>query len=117
MFFASIMKLPIPLIPIQILWVNLVTDGLPAMALGIDPPDKDIMYKKPRKKNESIFSQGLGMKILMRGLVIGIGTLAVYALMLYLTYNDVKKARCCAFTSLVLCQLIFVFECRSENKS
>lgn len=117
MFFASIMKLPIPLIPIQILWVNLVTDGLPAMALGIDPPDKDIMYKKPRKKNESIFSQGLGIKILMRGLVIGIGTLAVYALMLYLTYNDVKKARCCAFASLVLCQLIFVFECRSENKS
>ncbi len=117
MFLASILKLPIPLIPIQILWVNLVTDGLPAMALGIDPPDKDIMYKKPRKRNESIFSQGLGVKILLRGLVIGMGTLAVYALMLYLTYYDIKKARCCAFASLVLSQLIFVFECRSEKKS
>lgn len=117
MFFASIMKLPIPLIPIQILWVNLVTDGLPAMALGIDPPDKDIMYRKPRRKNESIFSRGLGLKILSRGLVIGLGTLGVYALILYLTYHDVKRARCCAFASLVLSQLIFVFECRSESKS
>ncbi len=117
MFLASVFKLPVPLIPIQILWVNLVTDGLPAMALGIDPPDKDIMFKKPRRKNESVFSQGLGIKILMRGLVIGFGTLAVYALMLYLTYGDVAKARCCAFASLVLSQLIFVFECRSEYKS
>ncbi|NLN48141.1 MAG: calcium-translocating P-type ATPase, PMCA-type, partial [Clostridiales bacterium] len=117
MFMASILKLPIPLIPIQILWVNLVTDGLPAMALGIDPPDKGIMYRKPRKKNESIFSQGLGLKILLRGLFIGIGTLAVFALMLYLTYNDIKKARSCAFATLVLCQLIFVFECRSEKRS
>ena len=117
MFTASILKLPIPLIPIQILWVNLVTDGLPAMALGIDPPDEGIMYRRPRKKNESIFSQGLGSKILLRGLFIGIGTLAVFALMLYLTYNDLKRARSCAFATLVLCQLIFVFECRSENRS
>lgn len=117
MFLASILKLPIPLIPIQILWVNLVTDGLPAMALGIDPPDKGIMYRKPRKRNESIFSQGLGVKILLRGLFIGMGTLAVFALMLYLTYNDIKRARSCAFATLVLCQLVFVFECRSENRT
>lgn len=117
MFLASLLKLPIPLIPIQILWVNLVTDGLPAMALGIDPPDLDIMFKKPRGKNEGVFSQGLGIKILMRGCVIGFGTLFVYALMLYLTYYNVKRARCCAFASLVLSQLFFVFECRSEHKS
>ncbi len=117
MFVASLLKLPIPLIPIQILWVNLVTDGLPAMALGVDPPDKDIMLRKPRGKNESIFSRGLGIKILMRGCVIGLGTLCVYALMLYLTYDDIKRARCCAFASLVLSQLFFVFECRSEHKS
>lgn len=117
MFLASLLKLPIPLIPIQILWVNLVTDGLPAMALGIDPPDKGIMLRKPRRRSESIFSRGLGLKILLRGLFIGFGTLAVYALMLYLTYNDIKRARCCAFATLVLCQLIFVFECRSESRS
>lgn len=117
MFLASLLKLPIPLIPIQILWVNLVTDGLPAMALGIDPPDSNIMFQKPRGKKESVFSQGLGIKILMRGAVIGLGTLSVYALILYLTYNNVERARCCAFASLVLSQLFFVFECRSENKS
>lgn len=117
MFLASLLKLPTPLIPIQILWVNLVTDGLPAMALGVDPPDKDIMLRRPRRKNESVFSQGLGFKILMRGIAIGLGTLSVFALMLYLTYNDIKRARTCAFASLVMSQLFFVFECRSEHRS
>lgn len=117
MFLASLLYLPTPLIPIQILWVNLVTDGLPAMALGVDPPDKDIMLRKPRGKKESIFSQGLGFKIIMRGIAIGFGTLSVFALMLYLTYNDLKRARTCTFASLVLSQLFFVFECRSEHRS
>lgn len=117
MFLASLLYMPVPLIPIQILWVNLVTDGLPAMALGIDPPDKDIMLKRPRSKKEGVFSEGLGFKILMRGIAIGLGTLSVYALMLYLTYNDIQRARTCTFASLVLSQLFFVFECRSEHKS
>ncbi|NLM43995.1 MAG: calcium-translocating P-type ATPase, PMCA-type [Clostridiales bacterium] len=117
MFLASLLYLPTPLIPIQILWVNLVTDGLPAMALGVDPPDIDIMLRKPRGKKESIFSQGLGFKILIRGIAIGLGTLSVFALMLFLTYNDIKRARTCAFASLVMSQLFFVFECRSEHRS
>lgn len=117
MFLASLLYMPVPLIPIQILWVNLVTDGLPAMALGIDPPDNDIMLRRPRSKKEGIFSEGLGLKILMRGIAIGLGTLSVYALMLYLTYNDIQRARTCAFASLVLSQLSFVFECRSEHRS
>ncbi|MDD2480695.1 MAG: calcium-translocating P-type ATPase, PMCA-type [Lutispora sp.] len=117
MFLASLLYMPVPLIPIQILWVNLVTDGLPAMALGVDPPDKDIMLRKPRGNKEGIFSEGLGFKILMRGVAIGLGTLSVYALMLYLTYNDIQRARTCTFASLVLSQLFFVFECRSEHKS
>ncbi|MCQ1530617.1 calcium-translocating P-type ATPase, PMCA-type [Lutispora saccharofermentans] len=117
MFLASLLYMPVPLIPIQILWVNLVTDGLPAMALGIDPPDNDIMRRRPRSKKEGIFSEGLGLKILMRGIAIGLGTLSVYALMLYLTYNDIQRARTCAFASLVLSQLSFVFECRSEHRS
>lgn len=48
MFFAMMLALPLPLVPIQILWVNLVTDGLPAMALGVDQPEKDLMEHKPR---------------------------------------------------------------------
>ncbi len=117
MFLASLFGLPVPLIPLQILWINLATDGLPAMALGIDPPDKMAMFRQPRGKDESIFSKGLTSKIIIRGIVIGFGTLCVYSLMLYLTYDDIVKARTCAFASLVLSQLFFVFECRSETKS
>ena len=75
------------------------------------------MLRKPRGKKESIFSQGLGFKILIRGIAIGLGTLSVFALMLFLTYNDIKRARTCAFASLVMSQLFFVFECRSEHRS
>lgn len=62
MFIASLLYLPTPLLPIQILFVNLATDGLPAIALGVDPPGTDIMSEKPRPKNESIFARGLKEK-------------------------------------------------------
>lgn len=62
MFLASLFYLPNPLTPIQILFVNLATDGLPAIALGVDPPDKDIMRQRPRDKNEGIFARGLWEK-------------------------------------------------------
>ena len=75
MFLASLFYLPNPLTPIQILFVNLATDGLPAIALGIDPADKDIMRQSPREKNEGIFARGLWEKIIVRGCLIGICTL------------------------------------------
>ena len=75
MFLASLFYLPNPLTPIQILFVNLATDGLPAIALGVDPPDKDIMRQSPRDKNEGIFARGLWEKIIVRGCLIGICTL------------------------------------------
>ena len=62
-------------IPIQILFVNLATDGLPAIALGVDPADKDIMRQAPRDRKEGIFARGLTEKILVRGSLIGICTL------------------------------------------
>ena len=74
MFLASLFYLPNPLTPIQILFVNLATDGLPAIALGVDPPDKDIMRQRPRDKNEGIFARGLWEKIIVRGCLIGICT-------------------------------------------
>ncbi|MFO7173107.1 MAG: HAD-IC family P-type ATPase, partial [Bacillota bacterium] len=78
MFLAAAARLPLPLLPIQILWVNLVTDGLPAMALGMDPPEPDVMSRPPRRPDEGVFSRGLGGKILGRGLLIGLGTLALF---------------------------------------
>lgn len=116
MFLGMLAGLPIPLLPIQILWVNLVTDGLPAVALGFDPPERDVMKRRPRGPDESIFSNGLAGIIIFRGVLIGLTTLAVFATMLYYT-GDVAAARTGAFVTLVLTQLIHVFECKSETKT
>lgn len=116
MFLASIFYLENPLTPIQILFVNLVTDGLPAIALGVDPSDEDVMLEKPRHKDESIFSHGLSEKILIRGSLIGICTLLSFIVGKY--YNmSLEVCRTMALSTLVLSQLIHVFECRSENHS
>ena len=116
MFVAMLAGLPLPLLPIQILWVNLVTDGLPAIALGLDGASKDIMRKPPRPLKEGIFAHGLGMKIATRGLMIGLVTLAVFYFTLQGT-NNLKEAQTMAFATLVLAQLIHVFACRSVDRS
>ncbi|QOT01427.1 calcium-translocating P-type ATPase, SERCA-type [Brevibacterium sp. JNUCC-42] len=115
MFFAMLMGLPLPLLPIQILWVNLVTDGLPAMALGIDPSEGDTMRHKPRNKHENIFGRGLGWKIISRGLLIGLMTLGAFVLAYQENPNDLTHAHTVAFATLVMAQLIHVFDCRSER--
>lgn len=116
MFLGMLMWLPIPLLPIQILWVNLATDGLPAIALGLDPPEKDIMLRKPRGANDHIFSNGLLKLIVTRGIFIGLSTLGVFVSILYYVDN-VELARTGAFMTLVLTQLIHVFECKSETRN
>lgn len=117
MFFATLIGLPLPLLPIQILWVNLVTDGLPAMALGIDPADQDIMNRRPRHPKESIFAHGLSRRIMVRGSLICFGTLLVFVLGFYMNNLDLKTARTMAFSALVFSQLFHVFDCRSERYS
>ncbi|MFY9174187.1 MAG: cation-translocating P-type ATPase [Peptococcia bacterium] len=117
MFLATIMGLPLPLMSIQILWMNLVTDGLPAMALGLDAGDPDIMERKPRHPRESIFAHGLVRSILVRGTIIALSTLTVYILGFFLGGKDLHLARTMAFTALIFSQLSYVFECRSERYS
>jgi Ca2+-transporting ATPase len=116
MFLASLLYLETPLLPIQILFVNLVTDGLPAIALGVDPPDKDIMLQKPRPKNESIFARGLKEKILIRGSLIGTCTILAFLVGKYYGMG-LNACRTLALGTLILSQLIHVFECRSERHS
>lgn len=115
MLFAMILGLPLPLTAIQILWVNLVTDGLPAMALGLDQPEENVMKRKPRNAKEGIFSRGLGWKIVSRGFLIGCVTLLAFITALKNDPNDLEYAQTVAFVTLVLAQLIHVFDCRSEN--
>ncbi|MEY8762334.1 MULTISPECIES: calcium-translocating P-type ATPase, PMCA-type [Clostridium] len=116
MLLSSIFYLDTPLLPIQILMVNLATDGLPAVALGVDPPEGDIMKGKPRAKNESIFARGLSEKIIVRGALIGVCTVFSFVMGLYLGFG-LKTARTMALCTLIISQLIHVFECRSEKHS
>jgi len=113
MLIAVLAGLPLPLVPIQILWMNLVTDGLPAMALGVDPHDSDIMTRRPRHPRESVFSHGMAWRIITSGTVIGLGTLAAFRC--GLSMGDVELARTMAFNTLVFFQLFYVFACRSES--
>ena len=116
MLVAVLVGLPLPLVPMQILWMNLVTDGLPAIALGVDPVDPDVMMRKPRRPREGVFSRGLGLKIASQGVFIGVCTIAAFVLSLFL-HADITRARTVAFTSLVMAQLFYVFHCRSEYRS
>jgi Ca2+-transporting ATPase len=118
MFIAMMMGLPLPLVPIQILWVNLVTDGLPAMALGVDQAESDLMRQRPRPARENIFARRLGWKIISRGLLIGFCTLGAFLITLRAGTGDpasLVHAQTVAFATLVLAQLIHVFDCRSSR--
>lgn len=117
MFAASLLNLPIPLLPIQILLVNLATDGLPAMALSLEPGEKDIMMKSPRNRDESIFANGLWSKIILRGILIGLCTIVSFAMTLVFFEGNLTLGRTVALCTLVMSQLFHVFECKSERHS
>lgn len=113
---AILFQLPVPLLAIQILWVNLITDSLPALALGMEPPEPGIMKRKPRKKEEGIFVKGMKPTILFEGFVIGGLTLLAF----YFGFNfngSVQQGRTMAFAALSLSQLFHVFNFRSLQDS
>ncbi len=114
MFVGMLMGLPVVLLPIQILLVNLATDGLPAIALGLEPGEPDIMTRKPRPANDSVFSGGLAGTIVFRGCIIGLTTLLVFTSLV--RHSGLDAARTGALLALVMTQLFHVFECKSENK-
>lgn len=116
MFVGILMGLPIVLLPTQILLVNLATDGLPAIALGMEPTEKSIMKKAPRHSDDSFFSGGLMSRIVFRGILIGLCTLASFVAALRLG-GTLEVARTCGLFTLVVSQLVHVFECKSEEKS
>lgn len=115
MLFAMLLALPLPLVPIQILWVNLVTDGLPAMALGLDQAEENVMKRKPRHPKEGVFARGLGWKIVSRGFIIGLVTLAAFMTVYERSEQNLVYAQTVAFATLVMAQLIHVFDCRCER--
>ncbi len=117
MFISSIMQLPIPLLPIQILWVNLVTDGLPALALGVDPTDRKIMKRSPRMKNEPVITRGMGGLILAQGSFIALCSLLAFYFVLFVENEGLERARTACFIVLSCSQLFHSFNCRSTHYS
>lgn len=116
MFFGMLMGMPVVLLPIQILMVNLVTDGIPAIALSFDPPQDDVMAQSPRARDDSVFSGGLALTIILRGILLGLSVLIAFTVVLGLT-KSIEHARTAAFVTLVFTQLVHVFECKSESRS
>ncbi len=111
----------IPLLPVQILWMNLITDGLPAMALGIDPPEKNIMDRKATKKKEHILSRSGLIMILWQGMVLTMGALFIYFTgpLLFNTHHllhDREVFQTSVFTTLVITQLLHTLNFRFKNK-
>ncbi len=116
MFLSALIGSPLPLLPIQILWVNLATDGLPALALGLEPVERDVLGRPPRPPREGIFARRLGWRITSRGAVIGLTTLGVFLAARALG-RPMVEARTMTFATLVLSQLFHAFDCRSETRS
>jgi P-type Ca2+ transporter type 2C len=114
LFVATLLGWAEPLLPIHILWVNLVTDSLPALALGMEPAEKDIMKQPPRDPKEGLFARGMGLRIVLQGTVIGAVTLAAY---LYGHQFSEETGRTMAFFTLSFSQLVHAYNARYERKS
>lgn len=112
-FVGLLLGVKSPLLAIQLLWVNLVTDSLPAIALGLEPPEKDIMNRPPRDSKKSIFADGLMGKIVVEGFMIGMFT--ILAFFIGNRYYGIEVARTMAFISLGMLELIHSFNVKSEE--
>lgn len=112
-FLGLILGLKSPLLAIQLLWINLVTDSLPAIALGLEKPEADIMDKKPRDSRKGIFADGLWQRIITEGTMLGILTLVAFSVGNYL--YDIEVGRTMAFVSLGLLELVHSFNIKSEE--
>ena len=112
-FVGLLLGLKSPLLAIQLLWINLITDSLPAIALGLEPPEKDTMNKKPRDSKKSIFADGLWSKIFVEGTMLGMLTLLSFSIgnNLY----GIEVGRTMAFVSLGLLELVHSFNIKSEQ--
>ncbi len=117
MFTASLIGFPVPLLPIHILWVNLVTDGFPALALGVDPVDPKIMNRPPRKSNEAVVTKSMVLLILAQGAFIAFCSLLAFSLVLFVEKRSLEEARTAAFIVLAASQLFHSFNCRNMTES
>ena len=112
-FIGLLLGLKSPLIAIQLLWINLITDSFPAIGLGMQPPDKDIMNRKPRDNKKGLFADGLWSKIFVEGVMIG--TLTLFAFSLGNKLYGLEVARTMAFICLGMLELVHSFNIKNEE--
>jgi len=116
-FLSILFNMPIPLIPIQLLWLNLVSDSFPALALGTEKGEPDIMNRKPRDAKEPILNKSLIAEIIMLSVAQTVAVLIAFRWAIVNYNGDLLIARTVAFTGLVLVELLMAFTCRSERYS
>lgn len=114
---STVLGWPLPLLPIHILWINLVTDGFPALALAVDPKDPDVMKRPPRDPQAPLLDRGRFLTVCVQGLVMAASTLAVFGIALSIVKDEVPFARTMTFTTLVLVQFLHAFTCRHDRYS
>lgn len=112
-FMGLLLGLKSPLLAIHLLWINLVTDSLPAIALGLEPPDKEIMNRKPQNSKKGIFADGLWGKIFVEGAMIGMLNLVAFTI--GNSFYSLETGRTMAFVSLGLLELVHCFNIKSEQ--
>ena len=112
-FMGLVLGFKSPLLAIQLLWVNLVTDSLPAIAIGLEPPEKDIMNRKPVSKQKGIFADGLWNKIIVEGIMLGMLTLVTFSI--GNKYYGIEVGRTMAFIAIGLLELVHSFNIKSEQ--
>ena len=117
MLIAAVIGLPLPLLPVQILWINLITDGLPALALAVDPHDPDILRRPPRHPKAPLLERERILLLIAQGSFLALATVAAFVYCLYVLHDELTQARTVAFTVLVAAQLFHAFNCRSERRS
>jgi Ca2+-transporting ATPase len=115
MFVASVLGWPAPLLPIQLLWINLVTDGLPALALSLEPPEPGVMRRKPRRPDESILSPRLGLTVLLQGCLDGAVGLLAFGISYLNAPGDHERARAMTFCVIVYAELFRALSARSPS--
>jgi len=114
-FASIIIGLPIPLIPIQLLWLNLVTDSFPALALGVESGDPDIMKNPPRNPSEPLLNRDLMIRTVIQSIAIGISTISAYLQALNFYPDNLTMARTITFTTLILAELLRAYSTRSQK--
>ena len=112
-FMGLVLGFESPLLAIQLLWVNLVTDSLPAIAIGLEPPEKDIMNRKPIDSKKGIFSDGLWDKIIVEGIMLGILTVVTFSI--GNKYYGIEVGRTMAFVAIGILELVHSFNIKSEE--